>query len=259
MEHGAPINPGFVNTEIQENGLAVITFGHPAHNSLPSGLLVQLSDHIQAAGGHPAARLILLQSDGTGTFCAGASFDELLALTDAESGKAFFSGFATVINAIRRSPKFIIGRAQGKAVGGGVGLLAACDYCFAVAHAAVKLSEVSLNIGPFVIAPALERKIGISALTELALHPTLFFDASWARQHGLFHTVKASIAELDEAIRQFAEPLLSKSEEALGALRQTLWRGTEHWETLLDEQAAINGRLALSPDTRALLKAFKQQ
>lgn len=250
---------GFVNTEMSTDGLAFITFGHPAHNSLPSNLLVQLSEQIRSAGAQPTVKLILLQSGGERTFCAGASFDELLTIADEETGKAFFSGFAAVINAIRKSPKLVIGRVQGKAVGGGVGLIAACDYCFATENAAVKLSEVSINIGPFVIAPVLERKIGVSALTALSLNPTVFFDAHWALQHDLIHSLESSITKMDEAIQQFCKPLLNKSQEALTALKQTLWRGTEHWDQLLYEQAAVSGRLVLSKETKESLSEFKRR
>lgn len=253
------MDSGFVKTEIKDDGFAVITFGHPAHNSLPSELLNEMSKQIHAAGHHPNTRLILLQSAGERTFCAGASFDELLAITNEEMGTDFFSGFANVINTIRTSPKLVICRTQGKAVGGGVGLMAACDYCFATEHVAVKLSEVSINIGPFVIAPALERKIGISAFTQLSLNPTRFFDAKWAMQQGLIHSIQATIAEMDGAIRQFCEPLLTKNQEALTALKRTLWKDTTHWAELLYEQAAISGRLALSPETKQLLTEFTKK
>jgi len=250
---------GSVKTEIKDDGLAVITFGHPAHNSLPSGLLNEMSRQIHAAGSHPGTRLILLQSTGERTFCAGASFDELLAITDEGMGTAFFSGFADVINAIRTSPKLIICRAQGKAVGGGVGLMAACDYCFATEHVAVKLSEVSINIGPFVIAPALLRKIGLSAFTQLSLNPTRFFDAQWALQQGIIQSIQSTIAEMDHAIQQFCGPLLTKNQGALTELKRTLWQGTAQWAELLYEQAAISGRLALSPETKQLLTEFKKK
>jgi len=253
------MNPRFVKTEAKANGLAVITFGHPAHNSLPSSLLELLSDHIHSAAAVPSTRLILLKSAGDRTFCAGASFDELLALTDEETGKAFFSGFARVINAIRQSPKLVICRAQGKAVGGGVGLMAACDYCFASESVAVKLSEISMNIGPFVIAPALKRKIGLSAFTMLSLNPTAFFDAYWAQQHGLIHAVQPTINEMDTAIERFCTPLLNKSQEALTALKRTLWHGTDHWEVLLYDLAATSGRLALTEESKRSLKEFKQR
>ncbi|MGV3762595.1 enoyl-CoA hydratase/isomerase family protein [Parapedobacter sp.] len=250
---------GFVKTEIDPSGLATITFGHPAHNSLPSATLEQLNAHIQSAAANPTSRLILLKSAGDRTFCAGASFDELLALADENAGKAFFSGFARVINTIRQSPKIIICRVQGKAVGGGVGLMAACDYCFASENAAVKLSEISINIGPFVIAPALERKIGLSAFTTLSLNPTTFFDAYWAARHGLIHAVQPTVDEMDIAIGQFSEPLLNKNTEALTALKRTLWQGTDHWEVLLYDLAGISGRLALSEESKQSLRKFKQR
>ncbi|SEL15708.1 enoyl-CoA hydratase/isomerase family protein [Parapedobacter koreensis] len=255
---GTVMGAGFVKTEMYTPGLAAITFDHPVHNSLPSALLTQLCDQIQAASANEATRLILLQSGGNGTFCAGASFDELLALADQQAGIAFFARVADVINAIRKSAKLIIGRVQGKAVGGGVGIIAACDYCFAVEKAAVKLSEISINIGPFVIAPALIRKIGTSAFTVLSLNPTLFFDAQWAQQCGLFHAVQPTVSKLDEAIHQFCSALLDKNQEALMALKQTLWYDTDHWDKFLYEQAAISGRLALSPETKQLLSAIKK-
>lgn len=253
------MDSGFVKTDINSDGLAVITFGHPAHNSLPSDILSGLCKQIHSASNHPSTRLILLQSAGDRTFCAGASFDELLAITDEVMGTAFFSGFADIINAIRISPKLVVGRVQGKAVGGGVGLMAACDYCFATEQAAVKLSEVSINIGPFVIAPALVRKIGVSAFTQLSLNPTRFFDMLWALQQGLVQSVQPTIASMDDTIQQFCQPLLAKNPDALTALKRTLWQGTGHWSELLYEQAALSGRLALSPETKQLLTEFKRK
>ncbi|WP_353183234.1 enoyl-CoA hydratase/isomerase family protein [Parapedobacter lycopersici] len=247
------MEPGFVKTEINTSGLAMITFSHPAHNALPAALLRDLADQIQDAGSKKQIRLILLRSAGEKSFCAGASFDELRAISDETAGKAFFSGFGRVINAMRRSPKLIIGRVQGRTVGGGVGLIAACDYCLATENAAVRLSEIDLGIGPFVIAPAIERKAGISALTVLSLNPTRFFDAYWAAQHGLFHGIHPDIAALDAAVGELAAQLTNKSQAALTALKQTLWRGTGDWEELLDRQAAISGRLIVGPEARSRL------
>lgn len=253
------MNTGFVNSNTDQQGLTKITFGHPAHNALPANLLSRLAEEISLAGRNPETRLILLQSDGEGTFCAGANFDELLAITDEASGMRFFSGFADVINAMRKAPKLILGRVLGKAVGGGVGLIAACDYVFATEKAAVKLSEVSINIGPFVIAPAVERKVGISALTELSLNPGTFFDVQWAKRHDLFHTVEQEPAALDKAIQEFCNRIISKNPEALSELKRTLWHGTKHWDELLYKQAAISGRLVCSPETKARLNSFKSK
>ena len=250
---------GFVKTETNNEGLGVITFGHPAHNSLPSYLLEQLSEHIQSAAADPTVKLILVQSAGDHTFCAGASFDELMALTDEEAGTAFFSGFAHVINTIRKLPKLVLCQTQGKAVGGGVGLMAACDYCFATENVAIKLSEININIGPFVIAPVLERKIGLAAFTTLSLNPTTFFDANWAHRHGLIQDVRPTATEMGIAIEQFCNTLLGKSQEALTALKRTLWRGTDHWEVLLYDLAAISGTLALSEESKQSLREFKRR
>jgi methylglutaconyl-CoA hydratase len=251
------MDQGFVTVNTDPQGLTTLTFGHPAHNALPARLLAQLADAIEQAGNDPSTRLILLQSAGEGTFCAGADFSELLAIDDEAAGKEFFSGFANVINAMRKAPRLILGRVLGKAVGGGVGLIAACDYVFATEKAAVRLSEVSINIGPFVIAPAVERKVGISAFTELTLNPSVFFDVQWAKRHDLFHTVKTDIAQLDEGIKEFCDRLITKNPEALSELKRTLWHGTKHWNELLYKQAAISGRLACSPETKALLQSIK--
>ncbi|MBK1440375.1 enoyl-CoA hydratase/isomerase family protein [Parapedobacter sp. ISTM3] len=252
------MDSGFVKTAIDTSGLAIITFGHPVHNALPSNLLTQLREHIETASASMATKLILLQSSGEGAFCAGASFDELLTLADEQAGTAFFSRVADVINAIRKSTKLVIGRVQGKAVGGGVGLIASCDYCFASEKAAVKLSEISIHLGPFVIAPALARKIGVSALTALSLNPTVFFDAQWALQHGLFHTVMPSVDDLDDKVHGFCMSLLNTNQEALLALKKTLWRGTEDWDELLYEQAAISGRLAVGAEIKQQLNSIKK-
>jgi methylglutaconyl-CoA hydratase len=253
------ISEGFVDVAIEQNGLAKITFGHPSHNAMPSSLLKQLKMAIDNTGALQSVRMILLQSAGDRTFCAGANFDELLLIEDVDTGKNFFSGFAGVINAIRTSPKLVIGRIQGKAVGGGVGLAAACDYAFATQYAGIRLSELSIHIGPFVIAPALLRKMGVAAFTQLTLHPGTVFDAAWAHQHLLFQEVSESISAMDEAIAIFTEHLLDKNPSALEALKRTLWMGTEHWGHLLEEQAGISGKLVIEPSTKALLKKLKHQ
>lgn len=241
------------------DGVATITFFHPAHNSLPGRLLAELADAIEAAGENEEARVIVLRSEGDRTFCAGASFDELMAIHDFEAGKRFFMGFARVINAMRKSPKFIIGRVQGKAVGGGVGLAAATDYCLATPHSAVKLSELAVGIGPFVVGPAVERKIGTSAMTQLAIDATEWRPASWAREQGLYAGLYDTIADLDNAVATLATRLAASNPEAMRLLKQTFWRGTENWDRLLEERAAMSGKLVLSEFTSRALERFKQK
>lgn len=236
---------GHVNTTIN-SGIATISFFHPAHNSLPSNLLSALVEQITAAGNDPSVKVVVLRSEGEKTFCAGASFDELKAVQDLEGGKAFFSGFANVINAMRKCPKFIIGRIHGKAVGGGVGLAAAADYSLATVNATIKLSELAIGIGPFVIGPAVERKMGLSAFSQLAINATEWCTADWAKEKGLFTEVFESTERLDAYIAYFAEKLVNSSPEAMRQLKTVLWQGTEHWDTLLYERAAVSGQLILS-------------
>lgn len=245
---------GTVDLVISGEGIATVTFFHPAQNSMPSALLELLAQTITDAGNQ--APVIILKSGGDRTFCAGASFDELVQISTKEEGDRFFSGFANVINACRKSPAIIIGRVQGKAVGGGVGLAAAADYCFATQHAAVKLSELTIGIGPFVIAPAVRRKMGLRAFTELSLLAADFKSAGWAQQNGLYNAVFDTAEQMDEALNSLARQLASYNPEALSALKSTFWQGTEDWDDLLKKQAAISGELVTSTFTRTALQRY---
>ena len=247
---------GYVNLSISHSGIATVSFYHPAQNSLPAALLDKLTAKITAAGTDPQTHIIILKSEGERTFCAGASFDELLQIKDKEAGAVFFSGFARVINACRTSPKIVIARVQGKAVGGGVGLAAGADYCLATEAAAIKLSELAIGIGPFVISPAVVRKIGLPAFSQLTIRASDFQSAQWAMQKGLYNEVYADIATMDAALDSLAEKLASYHPEALSGLKQILWEGTENWDSLLTERAAISGELVLSGFTQQALQKF---
>lgn len=240
-----------------ENQVGTIEFFHPAHNSLPGDILAKLAQTITDAGTNDDIKVIVLKSGRDRTFCAGASFKELININDAETGKVFFSGFANVINAMRKCPKFIIGRVQGKTVGGGVGLASATDYCMATKYAAIKLSELNVGIGPFVVGPAVERKIGLSAMTQIAIDANSFYDAEWARDKGLFTKVFEDIETLDAEVKAFAENLCTYNPEAMKDMKKAFWAGTEDWDTLLSDRAVISGRLVLSDFTKETLKKFK--
>ena len=244
---------GSVSTSINQH-LATITFAHPAHNSMPGHLLAELTHQIRKAGESQDIQLILLQSAGDRTFCAGASFDELMTITNSEDGKKFFLGFANVINAIRKCPKIVIGRVQGKAIGGGVGIAAAVDYCIATHFSSIKLSELALGIGPFVVGPAIERKIGVSAFSQLSINATEWQTAAWAKEKGLYHEVFDTVEQLDAYIQHFSEKLLASSPLALQSLKKILWQGTQHWDELLDERAGISGRLVITDAAQQAIK-----
>ncbi|MEM1322483.1 MAG: enoyl-CoA hydratase/isomerase family protein [Bacteroidota bacterium] len=239
------------------DGIVTITFSHPAHNSLPGRLLAQLRDAITAAGQDESVKVIILKSGGQRTFCAGASFDELSSIEDFDTGKQFFRGFAQVINACRQCPKLIIGRVQGKAVGGGVGVASSVDYCLATRFASVKLSELAVGIGPFVVGPAVERKIGKAAMTELAINATAWRSAEWAQSKGLYAEVYDSAAELDEAVHTLSQRLAQSNPQAMRLLKAVFWEGTEDWDQLLDERAAMSGQLVLSDFTKKAIAKFK--
>ena len=248
---------GSLYTEIQNN-IATIAFGHPASNSFPSELLDRLTKEIISVGKNTEVFVIILKSEGEKAFCAGASFDELVAISNLEQGKQFFSGFANVINAIRTCGKLVIGRIQGKAVGGGVGLAAACDYVLATENAAIKLSEFTIGIGPFVIEPAVTRKIGVSGTAELTIDATNWKNAYWAKEKGLYARVFETVKELDTAIELLSEKLASYNIAALSEMKKVLWKGTENWADLLEERAAVSGELVLSEFTKKALEKFKK-
>lgn len=249
-------NEGFVKTETVD-GVATITFFHPRSNSLPSVILRGLAQAIDAAGQDENALVIVLRSDGDKSFCAGASFDELVAVSSFDEGRNFFSGFALVINAIRRAPKFVIARVQGKAVGGGVGIACAADYTLAHDCADVKLSELAVGIGPFVVGPAVERKVGKSAFATMAINATEWRSAAWAKQVGMYSDTFATLQDLDAAVLKLANILAASSPEAMKHIKEVLWEGTGDWESLLMARAEISGTLVLSQFTREAIAKFK--
>jgi len=248
----------FVRSDIQ-NGIGTITFFHPQSNSMPGVQLRNLAAEIEKLGKDKAVRVIVLKSEGEKAFCAGASFDELISIKDIDTGLHFFSGFAMVINAMRKAPKFIIARVQGKAVGGGVGIAASADYAIAHDSAAVKLSELAVGIGPFVVGPAVERKVGTSAFCHLTINASEWQSAQWAREKGLYTEVCNSPQELDLKIKTLADKLALSNPEAMQMLKKVMWEGTENWDTLLLERAGMSGKLVLSDFTVKAIQSFKQK
>lgn len=248
----------YVNSEFH-NGITSIEFFHPQSNSLPSSILEKLAQSIHGAGNDEETKLIILKSGGEKAFCAGASFDELSSVKTEEEGLKFFSGFAHVINAMRKCPQFIIARIHGKCVGGGVGIAAAADYAIASQAAEVKLSELAVGIGPFVVGPVIERKTGTAAFSQLAIDASMWRSADWARRKGLFAELHDTTEAMDESIQRLADTLTRSNPLAMAELKRVFWQGTDHWDQLLTERAAISGRLVLSEFTRAAFASFKKK
>jgi methylglutaconyl-CoA hydratase len=247
---------GYVHSHT-EHGITAIEFFHPKSNSLPLKILDELTQEIHYAGTHKDTTVVVLRSAGEGAFCAGASFNELTAIQNEHDGAIFFQGFANVLNAMRKCPKFIIGRVQGKCVGGGVGLVAACDYAIAIKDAELKLSELSVGIGPFVVGPAITRKIGNSAFSQLAIDSTFWRNADWAKRKGLFAEVHETIQNMDESVYRLATCLSHSNSEAMEAMKRMFWNGTDNWDTLLSERAAISGKLVLGEFAKNEIAKFK--
>jgi methylglutaconyl-CoA hydratase len=252
------IKDGYVKVE-REHGIATIEFFHPQSNSLPGKILDTLAKDIHSEGLNASTKVIILRSAGEKIFCSGASFDELAAITTEKEGLHFFSGFANVLNAMRKVPQFIIARIHGKCIGGGVGLAAAADYAIAVEGSDIKLSELAVGIGPFVVGPAVERKLGLSAFSQLAIDASMWRSADWARRKGLYAELHADIAGVDDSITRLSTTLSNSNPQAIHEIRKVLWKGTEHWEHLLHERAAISGRLILSEHSKQFIKKFKEK
>lgn len=253
MTERATHEPGTVATRL-EDGIGSVAFEHPKGNSLPGALLAELAARITALGRDAGVRVIVLRSGGTGAFCAGASFAELAAITDIETGSRFFMGFANLINAMRECPKLIVTRVHGKAVGGGVGIVAASDYALATGAAQVKLSELAVGIGPFVVGPVIERKIGTGSYAALGIDAAEWRSAQWAHQRGLFAEVHEDVGALDARVTALARQLAASNPEATAALKRVLWEGTEHWRDLLPERARLSGRLVVSSAARQAIE-----
>jgi methylglutaconyl-CoA hydratase len=252
------ISTGYVKVETH-NGITTIEFFHPQSNSLPATILADLEQEIHSAGTDDATKVIVLRSGGDQAFCAGASLDELVAIKTAKEAQDFFTNFANVFNAMRKCPKLIIGRVQGRCVGGGVGIAASVDYCIAWENVEVKLSELSLGFGPFVIGPVIERKIGTSAFSQLAIDSTLWRNAEWCKRKGLFPEVHPSIESMDEAVDRLANSLAQHNPDAMREMKKIFWKGTEHWDDLLKERAQINGNLVISEFTKNAIAKFKSK
>lgn len=248
----------FVKSEI-ENGIGSITFFHPQSNSMPGAQLRNLAAEVEKLGKDANVKVIVLKSEGDKAFCAGASFDELISIKDIDTGLTFFSGFAAVINSMRKAPKFVIARVQGKAVGGGVGIASAADYTFATEAASIKLSELAVGIGPFVVGPAVERKVGTSAFCQLTINATEWQTAQWAKEKGLYAELFSNSVEMDKAIASLASKLAASNPEAMSMLKQIMWQGTENWDSLLIERAGMSGKLVLSEFTINAINKFKQK
>lgn len=246
----------YISTQIK-NGIATLEFFHEKSNSFPFSQLKKLKKTLEELGEEDDVRLIILKSKGEKVFCAGASFDELLTIDNAEAGEAFFSGFAEAIIAMKDCPKFIIGHVEGKVVGGGVGLVAGCDYALAHENASIRLSELSIGIGPFVIEPAISRKIGVNAFSELTLNPKDWMPASWAKEKGLYNRVFSASSDLEKSCAEFAEQLSAYSPEAMRNLKSILWENAKDWGKIMPQRAKMSGRLVLSDFTKETLKNFK--
>lgn len=252
------VHEGYVKTD-KEHGIATIEFHHPQSNSMPGKLLETLAQTIHHEGVDDDTKVIILRSTGDKVFCSGASFDELQAIQNEKEGLQFFSGFAKVINAMRKAPKFIIARIQGKCIGGGVGLAAAADYAIAAEGADIKLSELAIGIGPFVVGPAVQRKLGLSAFTQLTIDANLFRSADWARRKGLYAELHPEVSGMEDSIERLSYTLSHTSPEAMRELKKVFWKGTEDWDELLKERAMISGRLILSSYSKDFIEKFKNK
>jgi methylglutaconyl-CoA hydratase len=241
------LTDGYVRSDVQD-GVATLTFFHPKSNSLPGRLLAELAAAVTDAGRNAEAKVIVLRSDGEGAFCGGASFAELQAISDAESGKRFFMGFVNLILAMIRAPKFVVTRVHGKAVGGGVGIVSASDFAVAAKGASLKLSELAVGLGPFIVGLPIQKKIGLGAFSAMSIDAD-WRDAEWGYRHGLYAELHDDVAALDAALDRRVKTLASSNPQAMAQLKKVFWEGTEEWSAQLDARAGMSGTLVLSDFT----------
>ena len=251
-----PRKAGSVDVQMRD-AIATLTFAHPRSNSLPSALLRRIAQEIADVSANSGIKVIVLRSAGDKAFCAGASFDEMKAVSDASSGREFFSGFARVILAMTRAPQFVVSRVQGKVTGGGVGLVAASDYVLAVEGASLKLSELAVGLGPFVIGPVVERKVGRGPFAAMSIDAD-WRSAEWAERHGLYSRVFDDTGTMDKALTALLDFLSAANPEAIRQFKKALWADTPDWPQLLEQRAGISGALALSAHTRAAIERFER-
>lgn len=251
------MNNGFVTQELKNN-ISEITFGTPKSNSLPGEILEKLAQTILESGKDENVKAILLKSEGEKAFCAGASFDELLEIEELEKSKIFFGGFAKVLNAMRNCGKLVVVRVQGKTTGGGVGIACAADYCFATKDSAMALTELNLGIGPFVIGPYVERKIGKSAYGAMSIDAD-FRSANWCEKHDVYHSVSENIQEMDEKIAAFMNKLSERSADALALIKKVSWEGSEHFDQLMPERILMSASLILEDSAKKNIELIKER
>lgn len=242
------------NVQLEKNKkIGRIKFFHPKGNSLPSNLLDELVQAFEKSEKDPDIRVIVLESKGN-SFCAGASLKELKKLKNIDETTSFFMGFADLLNTIRKMSKFVLAKVHGKVVGGGVGLVAVCDYAFATNAALIKLSELSIGLGPYVIEPAVSRKIGTTAFTQLSLDSAEWKSAQWGLENGLYAKCVTDKKALDQTVINNAERLSNYDQQSLRHLRKLHWKDTNNWESLLPKNAKITAKLALSDFTQNKIK-----
>ena len=247
----------FVNAQVL-NQISHIEFGTSKSNSLPGEILELLAQTILSEAAKVDVKAIVLKSSGEKAFCAGASFDELLQIDELEISKKFFGGFAKVLNAMRTCGKLVIVRVQGKTTGGGVGIACGADYCFATKDSSLALTELNLGIGPFVIGPYVERKIGKSEFTAMAIDAD-FRSAQWAERNHIYHVVSDSIEEMDEKLTVFLDTLASRSADALALLKKVSWEGSEHFEKLMPERIQMSASLILEDSAKENINKIKER
>jgi len=238
-----------------DNHVAIVFFETESHNSLTLENLKTLADYFNKASEDKNVKIVLLKSGGK-TFCAGANFNQLLSIENFEDGKAFFMGFGNLILAIKKCDKIVVGRIHGKAIGGGVGLTAACDFTIASEFATIRLSELNIGLGPLVIGPMVERKLGLSGLSALSLNPKEWKTAYWAQQKGLFNEVFQTQIQADAYLATYIESMTNTSLQAMTIVKKMLWENTENWDELLESRAEQSAKLLLTRECKSEIAKF---
>jgi len=197
-----------VIVEVADHGVARVTLDRPErHNAFDEAMVADLDAAFRRVGAHPSARVVILAARGP-SFSAGADLEWMQRMAGASEAEGLADAMA-LAQMVRRLDALAvptIALVQGRAFGGGVGLVAACDVALATPESTFRLSEVRLGLIPSVIAPYLVAAIGARAARRYALTAEEI-GAHEARRLGLVHEVVGAAA-MEEEGRRLAETIL---------------------------------------------------
>jgi methylglutaconyl-CoA hydratase len=206
-----------IGIAVDGRGVATLTLKRPEkHNAMNSAMIAELTEAAGRLGRDPAVRVVVLTGAGR-SFSAGGDLAWMRAQMEADGATRAREarGLAEMLGALDRMPKPLVGRVQGQAFGGGVGLISVCDVAVGVEGAKLGLTEVRLGLIPATIGPYVVARMG-AARARRVFFSGRIFDAGEAVELGLLSRVVPEEA-LDAAVEAEVAPYLSAAPGAVAA------------------------------------------